>query len=90
MAGVGILREVTAGPEQNDKAVFHEEQRLSAWFLALVIAPTAGPLVGVFGYGMVRQLILGHPWRTGDIHAGMSPALPADWYGVPRYRYQIS
>ena len=48
----------------NASASFHEEQRLRRWFVATIVATVALPLIGVFGYAAVEQLLFGRP--VGD------------------------
>ena len=55
--------------------IFHEEQHLSPWFLALIIGATAMPLVGGFGFGMIRQLVFDSPGGNNPI-SDMALALP--------------
>jgi len=41
---------------------FREVQRFRQWWLWLLLLPAALAPVGIFGYGMVQQLLLGRPW----------------------------
>jgi len=45
-----------------DDVQFREIQRFRQWWLWVLLFLMAAALVGVFGYGMVVQLALGHPW----------------------------
>lgn len=46
----------------NHRVSFYEVQRFrQTWVLALVL-PISLFLIVLFGYGMIKQLILGHPW----------------------------
>ena len=41
---------------------FYEEQRFTQWWLrGLLLAGTSGTVV-TFGYGILKQLVFGHPW----------------------------
>ena len=41
---------------------FYEEQRFTQWWLrGLLLVGTSGTVVA-FGYGMLKQLVFGHPW----------------------------
>jgi len=48
--------------EEHDDVLFHEEQRLGRWVQVFVIVAVAVPVVGVFGWGLVQQLVFGRPW----------------------------
>ena len=43
--------------------VFREVQRFSQpWLWGLILLPTCLGCIGLFGWGMVQQLVLGRPW----------------------------
>lgn len=45
-----------------DEVLFHEIQRFRQPWLMVLLGVMVLTTVGVFGYGMFRQLVLGHPW----------------------------
>jgi len=42
--------------------LFSEVQHFSQPFATIIVLVVGGLLVGVFGYGMVQQLVMGKPW----------------------------
>ncbi|MCL0079845.1 hypothetical protein M1O18_02960 [Dehalococcoidia bacterium] len=42
--------------------IFQEVQKFRQWWLWLILLPSCMLLVGLFGYGMIEQLIFGQPW----------------------------
>lgn len=45
-----------------ESIIFREEQRFTQRWLWVILIVTMLVLVGVFGWGMVEQLVLGKPW----------------------------
>jgi hypothetical protein len=43
-------------------AIFHEEQRFTQRWLWILLMVTMLALIGVFGYGLIEQLVYGKPW----------------------------
>jgi hypothetical protein len=42
--------------------LFHEEQRFNQLWLRLIIGASSLLMIGLFGYGMFRQFVIGQPW----------------------------
>ncbi|MCL0060512.1 DUF6141 family protein [Dehalococcoidia bacterium] len=42
--------------------IFQEVQKFRQWWLWLILLPSCMLLVGLFGYGMIEQLVFGQPW----------------------------
>lgn len=42
--------------------IFQEVQRFRQWWIWLILVSTSMLLVGLFGYGVIRQLVFGQPW----------------------------
>jgi len=42
--------------------IFQEVQRFRQWWLWLILLPPLMLSVGLFGYGMIKQLVFGQPW----------------------------
>lgn len=49
---------------------FIEVQRFRQWWIWLIVAGNLALTVGLFGYGMYRQLILGQPWGSKPMSDG--------------------
>jgi hypothetical protein len=48
-------------------AIFREEQRFHQPWLWILITISSILLIGIFGYGMYKQLLLGEPWGTNPM-----------------------
>lgn len=54
-------------PTRETRALFHEEQRFrQPWLWALLVFICLVE-IGLFGYGMVQQLVFGRPWGTNPM-----------------------
>ncbi len=42
--------------------IFQEVQRFRQWWIWLILVSTSMLLMGLFGYGVIRQLVFGQPW----------------------------
>lgn len=49
---------------QDGALEFEEVQTFRQWWLWVLLLGTLIPVVGVFGYGLVQQLLLGQPWGS--------------------------
>ena len=48
--------------DKNSSITFHEEQQFRQKWLWILLLLTSLSAIGLFGYGMYKQLLLGQPW----------------------------
>jgi hypothetical protein len=54
-----------------DLVPYHEEQRFRQPLLWALMGTSALALIGLFGYGMIQQLVLGKPWGDRPMPDGV-------------------
>jgi hypothetical protein len=57
-----MIREVVMNQSGDKRVSFCEVQRFRNTWVLFIVLPISLFLIILFGYGMVKQLILGHPW----------------------------
>lgn len=53
--------------EPGEQVIFREVQRFRQPWLWVILCPAVLTMVGLFGYGLVKQLILGEPWGNNPM-----------------------
>lgn len=48
--------------DNNDNVIFRETQHMHQWWILLILLLSDIPVIGIFGWGIYQQIILGRPW----------------------------